>query len=266
MQDVEFTVERGKLWMLQCQSGKPTGATTIKIAIDLENDGICSPAEALLKVDPDHVRQLLHPHFSANALKSEEYSSGVVAAGLPGGPGAAVGKLVFTPKEAKEHNGKDEDVILVQEMTSPEDVGGMWAAAGILTTRGGMTSHAAIMARGWSKPCICGCSDLEVSKTQKTVTIKSTDEIFKAGDVISINGSTGEVIRGTIPVEMPTLEGNLGIIMDWADAQPGAMKVMINADSVLDAAQAASHGSVGVGPCRRHRTHVLCTRSNDYPL
>jgi len=250
MQDVEFTVERGKLWMLQCRSGKRTGAAAIKIAIDLENDGICSPAEAVLKVDPDHVRQSLHPHFSADALKSEEYSSGVVAVGLPGGPGAAVGKLVFTPKEAEELNVKGEVVILVRETTSPEDVGGMWAAAGILTARGGMTSHAAVVARGWGKPCICGCSDLEVSETQKTVTIKSTGEVFKAGDVISINGSTGEVIRGTIPMETPTLEGNLGIIMDWADAQPGAMKVMANADSGPDAAQAASHGSVGVGLCR----------------
>mmetsp|Transcript_50576 Transcript_50576/g.93508 ORF Transcript_50576/g.93508 Transcript_50576/m.93508 type:complete len:925 (-) Transcript_50576:171-2945(-) len=250
MQDVEFTVEKGKLWMLQCRSGKRTGQAAIKIAIDLEKDGICSPAESLLKVDPDHVRQLLHPHFPADALASDKYKKGVFAKGLPGGPGAAVGKLVFTPKEAEEENAKGEVVILVRETTSPEDVGGMWAAAGILTARGGMTSHAAVVARGWGKPCVCGCSDLDVSETQRTVTVKSTGELFKAGDTISINGSTGETIRGPIDMEVPSLGGDLGVIMDWADAQPGAMKVMANADSGPDAAQAAGHGAVGVGLCR----------------
>lgn len=250
MQDVEFTVEKGKLWMLQCRSGKRTGRAAIKIAIDLENDGICSPAEALLKVDPDHVRQLLHPHFASDALASDKYKNGVFAKGLPGGPGAAVGALVFTPKEAEEEKAKGEVVILVRETTSPEDVGGMWAAAGILTARGGMTSHAAVVARGWGKPCICGCSAIKVDDVKRTVTVKATGEVYKGGDIISINGSTGEVIRGTIPMETPSLGGDLGTIMSWADAQPGALKVMANADSGPDAAQAAAHGSVGVGLCR----------------
>lgn len=162
MQDVEFTVERGKLWMLQCRSGKRTGVAAIKIAIDLVHENKCSQSEALLKVEPRHVEQLLHPAFSPDALKSDAYTKGVFAKGLPASPGAAVGMLVFSPKQAEEENAKGNSVILVREVTSPEDVGGMWSAAGVLTARGGMTSHAAVVSRGWGKPCVCGCSDIVV--------------------------------------------------------------------------------------------------------
>lgn len=162
MQDVEFTVERGKLWMLQCRSGKRTGVAAIKIAIDLVHELKCSQSEALLKVEPRHVEQLLHPTFSSDALKSNAYTKGVLAKGLPASPGAAVGKLVFTPKQAEEEKAKGNNVILVREVTSPEDVAGMWSASGVLTARGGMTSHAAVVTRGWGKPCVCGCSDIVV--------------------------------------------------------------------------------------------------------
>ena len=195
MQDVEFTVENSKLWMLQCRNGKRTGVASIRIAIDLVKEGKCTQSEALLKVEPKHVEQLLHPTFSAEALKSTTYTTGVVAEGLPGSPGAAVGSLVFTPKQAEEMKADGENVILAREVTSPEDVGGMWAANGILTARGGMTSHAAVVARGWGKPCVCGCSDICVDEVNESVTIKETGQVFRKGDVISINGATGEVIR-----------------------------------------------------------------------
>ncbi|KAL3800389.1 hypothetical protein ACHAWO_008756 [Cyclotella atomus] len=250
MQDVEFTVEKGKLWMLQCRNGKRTGVAAIKIAIDLVNEGKCTQSEALLKVEPRHVEQLLHPTFSADALKSDAYTKGIVAKGLPGSPGAAVGKLVFTPKQAEEEKANGASVILVRETTSPEDVGGMWAAAGILTARGGMTSHAAVVARGWGKPCVCGCSDIVVSEENQTVLVKDTNEVFKAGDVISINGATGEVIRNVIPVETPGLKGGLETLLGWADQEEGVMKVLANADSGPDATQAAENGAMGIGLCR----------------
>jgi len=239
MQDVEFTVEKGKLWMLQCRNGKRTGVAALKIAIDLVSEGICTKSEALLKVEPTHVEQLLHPTFSPEALKSDAYTTGVVAKGLPGSPGAAVGRLVFTPKQAEDMKANGESVILARETTSPEDVGGMWAAAGIVTARGGMTSHAAVVARGWGKPCVCGCSDIAVSEVNETLTIKGTNEVFKGGDIISVNGATGEVIRGNIEVNTPTLGGGLGLLLSWADQEEGVMKVLANADSGPDAMQAA---------------------------
>eukprot|EP00985_Skeletonema_marinoi_P002500 scaffold1033_cov141-Skeletonema_marinoi.AAC.29 len=250
MQDVEFTVEKGKLWMLQCRNGKRTGVAALKIAIDLVNEGICTKSEALLKVEPTHVEQLLHPTFSPDALKSDAYTKGVVAKGLPGSPGAAVGRLVFTPKQAEDMKANGESVILAREVTSPEDVGGMWAAAGIVTARGGMTSHAAVVARGWGKPCVCGCSDIVVSEVNDTLTIKETNEVFTAGDIISLNGTTGEVIRGGIEVNTPTLGGGLGLLLSWADQEEGVMKVLANADSGPDAMQAAENGAMGIGLCR----------------
>jgi len=250
MQDVEFTVENGKLWMLQCRNGKRTGVAALKIAIDLVNDGICDKHEAILKVEPDHIKQLLHPNFTAEALDSEDYKTKVFATGLAGGPGAAVGKIVFTTKKAEESKEKGESVILLRECTSPEDVGGMWASAGILTSKGGKTSHAAVVARGWGKPCVVGCSDLLINEKNETATVKSTGETFQAGDVISLNGSTGEIIRGAFPTETPDLGGDLGVILGWADEQEGAMKVMANADSGKDAAKAAELGAKGIGLCR----------------
>lgn len=250
MQDVEFTVERGKLWMLQCRNGKRTGVAAIRIATELVKEGICTTSEALLRVEPTHVEQLLHPTFSPEALKSDAYTKGVVAKGLPGSPGAAVGKLVFTPKQAEEMKDKGQSVILVRETTSPEDVGGMWAASGILTARGGMTSHAAVVARGWGKPCVCGCSDIIVSEINETVTIKNSSQVFRVGDIISINGATGEVIKNPIEVKTPSLMGDLELVLGWADQEEGAMKVLANADSGPDATQAASNGAKGIGLCR----------------
>lgn len=250
MQDIEFTVENGKLWMLQCRSGKRTGPAALRVAIDLVNEGLCTPEEALLKIEPDHIKQLLHPAFTPEALESSVYKDNVVATGLAGGPGAAVGKIVFDAKTAEEHKANGESVILVRENTSPEDVGGMWAAEGVLTARGGMTSHAAVVARGWGKPCVCGCGELEIDEEAKTATIKSIGEVFNEGDVISLNGNTGEVIRIAIETSTPSLEGDMGTVLKWADDVPDSCTVMANADSGPDAAKAAELGTKGIGLCR----------------
>jgi pyruvate,orthophosphate dikinase len=248
MQDVEFTVEDGKLWMLQCRSGKRTGQAALKIAVDFVDEGLCSPEEAVLKVEPTHVKQVLHPAFSPEALVSSRYKDNVVAVGLAGGPGAAVGKLVFTTKRAEElaANG----VILARENTSPEDVGGMWASKGILTSQGGVTSHAAVVARGWGKPCVCGCHSLEIDEETKTMTVSETGEVFKEGDVISLNGATGEVIRIAIETSAATLNGDFDRLLSWADAVPDVCKVLANADSGPDATKAAELGAHGIGLCR----------------
>jgi pyruvate,orthophosphate dikinase len=248
MQDVEFTVENERLWMLQCRSGKRTGQAALKIACDLVDEGICTPEEALLKVEPDHVKQVLHPTFSAEALESAVYKENVVAVGLAGGPGAAVGKVVFSTETAEEMT--KEGVILVRETTSPEDVGGMWASRGIVTCRGGVTSHAAVVARGWGKPCVVGCDDIDVDMKTKTMTIKETGEEFKEGDVISINGSTGEIVRVAIETTVPALEGEFGKLLGWADEVPDVCRVMANADSGADAQKARDLGAQGIGLCR----------------
>uniref|UniRef100_A0A7S3P7Y3 Pyruvate, phosphate dikinase n=1 Tax=Amphora coffeiformis TaxID=265554 RepID=A0A7S3P7Y3_9STRA len=250
MQDVEFTVEDGKLWMLQCRSGKRTGKAALQIACDLVNEGLCTTDEALLKVEPDHIGQVLHPDFDAADLKSALYKDNVVAVGLAGGPGAAVGKICFTTTAAEEMAAAGEEVILVRENTSPEDVGGMWASQGILTSRGGVTSHAAVVARGWGKPCVVGCDELEISEKNKTLIIKSTGEKFQEGHVISINGSTGEVIRVAIKTTIPSLEGTFGTLLKWSDDVKDTLKVLANADSGPDARKARELGAKGIGLCR----------------
>lgn len=196
-------------------SGKRTGQAAFHIAVDLVDEGICTPEEALLKIEPDHVKQILHPTFSKEALEAPEYKDNVIAVGLCGGPGAAVGKIVFCPQTAEARQA--EGVILCRENTSPEDVGGMFAANGILTSRGGVTSHAAVVARGWGKPCICGCDQISIDEKTLTLTVKSTGETFKEGDCISINGSTGEVIRVAIETSAPSFEGAFGTVLAWAD-------------------------------------------------
>lgn len=248
MQDVEFTVEDGKLWMLQCRSGKRTGQAAFKIAANFVEEGLCTAEEALGKVEPDHVKQILHPAFSAEALASPLYQENVIAIGLAGGPGAAVGKLVFSTKLAEEQ--AEEGVILVRENTSPEDVGGMWASKGILTSRGGVTSHAAVVARGWGKPCVCGCDDLDIDEEARTMVVKSTGEAFKEGDTISINGATGEVLRLAIETSAPVLKGEFGKLLGWADEVPDKCKVLANADSGADAKKARELGAQGIGLCR----------------
>jgi pyruvate, orthophosphate dikinase len=246
MQDVEFTVENGKLWMLQCRSGKRTGHAALKIAVDLVEDGICTPEDAILKVEPDHVKQVLHPTFSQETLDSQMYKDNVIARGLAGGPGAAVGAVVFTTAAAEA---ADKPVILVRETTSPEDVGGMYASAGILTVRGGVTSHAAVVARGWGKPCICGCEDIEIVDGNKMI-IKATGETFHEGDIISLNGSAGEVLRKPIDLVSAQQDGDFGTLLGWADAVEDSCKVMANADSGSDAQKALDFGAHGIGLCR----------------
>jgi len=258
LQDVEFTVENGKLWMLQCRSGKRTGQAAFQIAHDLVMEGICTPQEAILKIETDHVRQILHPTFSKEALDSPLYTDNVVAVGLSGGPGAAVGKIVFTTQVAEARSA--EGVILVRNNTSPEDVGGMFASNGILTSRGGVTSHAAVVARGFGKPCVCGCDDLDVNEETLTMTVKSTGEVFKEGDAISINGSTGEVIRVAIETSEPSLHGTFGTVLGWADEVADSCKVMANADSGPDAAKAAELGAKGIGLCRTEHMFFAAER------
>lgn len=258
MQDIEFTVENEKLWMLQCRSGKRTGKAALRIACDLVRENVCSEEEALLKVEPDHVKQVLHPTFSSEALESKAYVDNIVAEGLAGGPGAAVGKLVFSTETAEART--EESVILVRENTSPEDVGGMWASQGILTSRGGVTSHAAVVARGWGKPCVVGCDEIDIDEEAKTMTIKETGEVFREGDMVSLNGSTGEVVRGKIPTTIPTLDGDFGTLLGWADAVPDTCKVMANADSGADAKKALELGAQGIGLCRTEHMFFEASR------
>jgi pyruvate, orthophosphate dikinase len=207
------------------------------------------PEEALLRVEPGHVKQVLHPTFCPEAVASSRYKDNVVAVGLVGGPGAAVGKIVFETSHA-EQQAAEHNVILVRENTSPEDVGGMWASKGILTSRGGVTSHAAVVARGWGKPCVCGCDQLEIDTHNGTMIVKGTGEVFKEGDIISINGNTGEVLRVAIVMTMPTLAGSFGEILGWADAVGDSLKVMANADTGPDAKKARELGAKGIGLTR----------------
>ena len=214
------------------------------------NEKLCTQGDALMRIESDHVKQLLHPTFPDEALESEFYKSNVIAVGLAGGPGAAVGRIVLTSAAAEAAKARGENVILCTENTSPEDVGGMWAAIGVLTARGGMTSHAAVVARGWGKPCVCGCGELEINEKAGTITVKSTGEVLKEGDTISLNGSTGEVLKVAIKTTTPSLDGSLGIVLGWADEIADSLSVHANADSGADAAKAAELGAKGIGLCR----------------
>lgn len=234
--------------MLQCRAGKRTGQAALSIASDMVDEGLLTKEEALLRVEPDHVQQMLHPAFASDVFSSPVYKDNIVAVGLAGGPGAAVGKIVFSTLAAEEQT--TDGVILVRENTSPEDVGGMWASKGILTSRGGVTSHAAVVARGWGKPCVCGCDDITIDEDAKTLVVKETGEVFKEGDVISLNGSTGEVIRGAVPTVVPELLGSFGRILGWADDVTDSCKVLANADSGEDAKRARELGAKGIGLTR----------------
>ncbi|KAG9151076.1 hypothetical protein Leryth_002662 [Lithospermum erythrorhizon] len=243
MMDIEFTVQENRLWMLQCRSGKRTGKGAIKIAVDMVTEGLVDTRTAVKMVEPQHLDQLLHPQFEDPST----YKDKVIAKGLPASPGAAVGQIVFGADEAEASHAQGKSVILVRTETSPEDVGGMHAAAGILTARGGMTSHAAVVARGWGKCCVSGCSDIRVNDHEKVVLIG--DQLLREGDWISLNGSNGDVILGKQTLIPPALSGDLEIFMAWAD-EIRRIKVMANADTPEDALTARKNGAQGIGLCR----------------
>ena len=244
MQDIEFTVQHGKLFILQTRNGKRTGTAAINIAVDMVENGLIDKATAVRDlVEPGHLDQLLHPHFENVAA----YADDVIAHGLPASPGAAVGQVIFSAAEAEEARDAGKKVILVRVETSPEDIGGMDAAQGILTSRGGMTSHAAVVARGWGKPCVAGCSDIVINYKNKTFTNGHID--VKEGDWLSINGSTGEVILGAQELVPPSLSGNFAKFMSWVD-EFRDMGVRTNADAPADAQKAIEFGAEGIGLCR----------------
>ena len=245
MQDCEFTVQDGKLFMLQTRNGKRTGPAALQIAVDLEKEGLVTKEEAVLMVEPRHLDQLLHPMF-AN-VTAAEYKNAVLGKGLPASPGAGCGRVVFTADDAEEWEKRGEAVILVRTETSPEDVGGMHAAQGILTSRGGMTSHAAVVARGWGKPCVCGCDILEVDYSTKSARIK--DLVLQEGDWLSLNGSTGEILVGKQPTKAPELSGNMALFMAWVD-ENRRMAVFTNCDTPADALVARKNGAQGIGLVR----------------
>ncbi len=241
MQDIEFTIQEGKLWMLQTRNGKRTTPAAFKIAVDLADEGVISQAEAVARIDAGALDQLLHPTIDPAADKRR------VASGLPASPGAACGEIVFSANEAEAMKAQGRDVILVRTETSPEDIHGMHAAVGILTTRGGMTSHAAVVARGMGRPCVCGASTLRID--YKTGTMIAGNQRFAKGDIITIDGATGEVLEGRVAMRQPELSGDFARIMDWAD-QARRLKVRANADTPRDARQAREFGAEGIGLCR----------------
>jgi pyruvate,orthophosphate dikinase len=241
MQDLEFTIERGKLWMLQTRSGKRTAKAALKIAVDMANEGLISREEAVARIDPASLDQLLHPTIDPKAERD------VLGVGLPASPGAATGEIVFSSDEAEEARAQGRKVILVRIETSPEDIHGMHAAEGILTTRGGMTSHAAVVARGMGKPCVSGAGGLRVD--YRTATLMAMGVTLRKGDVITIDGGTGQVLKGAVPMLQPELSGDFAAIMEWADSAR-RMKVRTNAETPADARMARSFGAEGIGLCR----------------
>ena len=244
MQDMEFTIEDGHLFMLQTRNGKRTAAAALKIAVDLVNEGMITKEEALLKVEPKALDQLLHPTFDDAALKKAT----PIATGLAASPGAGCGKIYFTAEEVTEAANRGEETILVRLETSPEDIEGMNLAKGILTIRGGMTSHAAVVARGMGRCCVSGCGELTISEENKTLTTKD-GKVFHEGDYISIDGTTGKVYGEKIATEEPSISGDFETFMSWAD-EVRTLGVRANADTPRDARQAMSFGAEGIGLCR----------------
>ena len=241
MQDVEFTIQEGKLYMLQTRAGKRTATAAVRMAVEMVEEGLIDKKTAVLRVDPIQLDQLLHPMIDPDA----KYD--VIATGLPASPGAAAGRIVFTAEEAEEWADRGETVILVRNETSPEDIGGMDVAEGILTARGGMTSHAAVVARGMGKCCVAGCSAAQISEANKTLTFGDT--VLKEGDWITLNGTAGEVIVGQVPMVEVQMEGNFGTLMEWAD-EFRALGIRTNADTPHDSQTALDFGAEGIGLCR----------------
>jgi pyruvate,orthophosphate dikinase len=248
MMDLEFTVERGRLWMLQCRVGKRTGKAAVKIAVDMAQEGLIGRDEAVLRVQPSQLDQLLHPHFDETALASGDYP--LLAQGLGASPGAASGRAVFDSKRAMEQ-GKTEPVILVRPETNPDDVGGMLASKGILTARGGNTSHAAVVARGFGIPCVAGCEAISVDEHENLFTVQAGGQTVavREGDFISIDGSTGKVYKGAVPTVAPELTEDLHTLLRWAD-EFRRLRVRANADNPHDAAKALEFGAEGIGLAR----------------
>ncbi|WP_161852431.1 pyruvate, phosphate dikinase [Bradyrhizobium sp. CCBAU 051011] len=251
MQDMEFTVEQGKLWMLQTRGGKRTAKAALRIAVELANEGLISKKDAVMRIDPASLDQLLHPTIDPQAKRD------VIATGLPASPGAASGEIVFSSDEAAKLQADGRNVILVRVETSPEDIHGMHAAEGILTTRGGMTSHAAVVARGMGKPCVSGCGAIRVDYGRGTMSVGS--RTFKTGDVITIDGSLGQVLAGKMPMIEPKLSGEFGTLMGWADAVR-KLGVRVNGDTPDDARTAVKFGAEGIGLCRTEHMFFEETR------
>ena len=243
MQDMEYTIERGKLYMLQTRNGKRTAAAALKIAVDLVDEGVLSEEEAVLKVEPKQLDTLLHPNFDAAAVKKAP----VIAKGLPASPGAATGGIYFTADEAAEHGKNKEKVILVRRETTPEDIEGMDFSQGILTVFGGMTSHAAVVARGMGRAAVVGCGALKIDEEAKTLTVG--DKVYYEGDFISLDGSTGNVYDGQIATVEASISGEFARFMGWADAAR-RLRVRTNADTPRDTKQAVKFGAEGIGLCR----------------
>ena len=242
MQDMEFTIENGKLYMLQTRNGKRTAKAALKIAVDLVKEGLLTEKEALMMIDPSQLDALLHPQFEAKALKEAK----AIAEALPASPGAACGHICFTAEKAKEMS-KEQKVVLVRLETSPEDIEGMAVSQGVLTARGGMTSHAAVVARGMGTACVAGCSAIKFADDEQSFTING--KVFKEGDIISFDGSTGKVYDGEVKTEPATISGEFATIMEWADKYR-ALQVRTNADNPKDAQNAFNFGAQGVGLCR----------------
>jgi pyruvate, orthophosphate dikinase len=241
MQDIEFTVQRGKLWMLQTRTGKRTAQAALAIAVSFVREGVISREEAVRRIEPNSLDQLLHPTLDPSA------KTAVFARGLPASPGAASGKVVFSADEAEAHAVRGEAVILVRVETSPEDIHGMHAARGILTTRGGMTSHAAVVARGMGRPCVAGAGDMRIDYAAGTLAVRNT--VVRAGETLTIDGATGEVMLGEVPTVQPELSGDFMTLMGWADAIR-SLKVRANAETALDARTARRFGAEGIGLSR----------------
>ena len=253
MQDMEFTVEHGKLYMLQTRNGKRTAQAALKIACDLVDEGMRSEQEAVLMIDPRNLDTLLHPQFDAKALKAAK----PLGRGLGASPGAACGKVVFSAEDAENWKARGEKVVLVRLETSPEDITGMKASQGILTVRGGMTSHAAVVARGMGRAAVVGCGDLKINEEAKTVTVNG--KTYHEGDMISVDGSTGNVYDGLIPTVEASISGDFARLMGWADAVR-TLKVRTNADTPRDTKQAVKFGAEGIGLCRTEHMFFEASR------
>ncbi|MDP9126943.1 MAG: pyruvate, phosphate dikinase [Pseudomonadota bacterium] len=241
MQDIEFTVQQGKLYMLQTRTGKRTAAAAIKIAVDMVAEGLIDKPQAIKRITPSSLDQLLHPTLDPKAKKQ------IIAKGLPASPGAASGRVVFNSNEAESLAGRGQNVILCRIETSPEDIHGMHAAKGIITSRGGMTSHAAVVARGMGRSCVAGAGDLHIDYAKQSMTVKGIH--VKAGDTLTIDGSTGEIMLGEVPTVQPELSGDFAALMSWADGMR-RMRVRANAETPLDARTARKFGAEGIGLCR----------------